>query len=104
MNNTGAMPKKSTCHMFCLNLGQTAEDSDMFTNIWLSSRGLIIYLKLYFLKELYKCCSWYFFGGVINISYTSSIKQLMDFSDITFFTSFCFSLFAGSMAQIPSAL
>ena len=25
---------------FCLNLGQTAEDSDMFTNIWLSSRGL----------------------------------------------------------------
>ena len=25
---------------FCLNLGQTAEDSDMFTIIWLSSRGL----------------------------------------------------------------
>ena len=25
---------------FCLNLGQTAENSDMFTNIWLSSRGL----------------------------------------------------------------
>ena len=25
---------------FCLDLGQTAEDSDMFTNIWLSSKGL----------------------------------------------------------------
>ena len=25
---------------FGLNLGQTAEDSDMFTNIWLSSKGL----------------------------------------------------------------
>ena len=24
----------------CLNLGQTAEDSDMFTHIWLSSRWL----------------------------------------------------------------
>ena len=39
MNNTGAMPKKSTSY-FCLNLGQTAEDSDMFTIIWLRSRGL----------------------------------------------------------------
>ena len=38
MNNTEAMPKKSTSY-FCLNLGQTAEDSDMFTIIWLSSRG-----------------------------------------------------------------
>ena len=27
---------------FCLNLGQTAEDSDMFTIIWLRPRGLII--------------------------------------------------------------
>ena len=25
---------------FAINLGQTAEDSDMFTNIWLSSIGL----------------------------------------------------------------
>ena len=25
---------------FCLNLGQTTEDSDMFTIIWLRSRGL----------------------------------------------------------------
>ena len=25
---------------FCLNLGQTAEDSDMFTIIWLRPRGL----------------------------------------------------------------
>ena len=34
MNSTGAMPKKSTSH-FGLNLGQTAEDSEMFTNNWL---------------------------------------------------------------------
>ena len=43
MNSTGAahMPKKSTCPIFCVNLGQTAEDSETFTNIWLSSKGLI---------------------------------------------------------------
>ena len=29
---------------FGLNLGQTAEDSDMFTNIWLSSKGLLFCL------------------------------------------------------------
>ena len=29
---------------FGLNLGQTAEDSDMFTNIWLSSKGLILFI------------------------------------------------------------
>ena len=34
MNSTGAMPKKIN------NLGQTAEDSDMFTNNWLSCKGL----------------------------------------------------------------
>ena len=42
MNNTGAMPKKINMSYFCLNLGQTAEDSDMFTIIWLRSRGLIV--------------------------------------------------------------
>ena len=35
---------------FCLSLGQTAEDSDMFTNIWLSSRGLNNLLVITILK------------------------------------------------------
>ena len=40
MNSTGAMPKKINMSQFGLNLGQTAEDSEMFTNNWLSSKGL----------------------------------------------------------------
>ena len=40
MNSMGAMPKKINMSHFGINLGQTAEDSDMFTNIWLSSIGL----------------------------------------------------------------
>ena len=40
MNSTGAMPKKiNMSHFFYL--GQTAEDLEMFTNIWLSSIGII---------------------------------------------------------------
>ena len=30
---------------FGINLGQTAEDSDMFTNIWLSSIGLTHFIR-----------------------------------------------------------
>ena len=40
MNSTGAMPKKIYMSHFGLYLGQTAEDSEMFTNMWLSSNGL----------------------------------------------------------------
>ena len=42
MNNTGATAYAEKINMsyFCLNLGQTAEDSDMFTIIWLRPRGL----------------------------------------------------------------
>ena len=40
MNSTGATPKKINLSNFGLNLRQTAEDSEMFTNIWLSSKGL----------------------------------------------------------------
>ena len=32
---------------FAINLGQTAEDSDMFTNIWLSSIGLTTYYVMH---------------------------------------------------------
>ena len=41
MNSTGAMPKKSTCPIFSQStgVGQTADDSELFTNIWLSSIG-----------------------------------------------------------------
>ena len=59
----GSYAEKINMSYFCLNLGQTAEDSDMFTIIWLRPRGLILeelgtilfYLKkkkknLYFLK------------------------------------------------------
>ena len=35
-----ANAEKINMSYFCLNLGQTAEDSDMFTIIWLRSRGL----------------------------------------------------------------
>ena len=37
----GSYAEKINMSYFCLNLGQTAEDSDMFTIIWLRSRGLI---------------------------------------------------------------
>ena len=40
MNSTGAMPKKINMSHFGLNLGKTAEDSEMFTNNWLSSKGI----------------------------------------------------------------
>ena len=46
MNGTEAMPKKSNMSHFGLNLGQTAEDSEMFTNIWLSSKGLSLLFAL----------------------------------------------------------
>ena len=62
MNSTGAMPKKSTCPIF-LNLGQTAEDSEMFTNIWLSSiglstfpqNGMYLYLSTYVVESTCTC-------------------------------------------------
>ena len=45
MNSTGALPKKINMSNVGLNLGQTAEDSEMFTNNWLSSKGLKNSLK-----------------------------------------------------------
>ena len=36
---------------FAINLGQTAEDSDMFTNIWLSSIGLNVVLNQHFSRK-----------------------------------------------------
>ena len=36
----GSYAEKINMSHFCLNLGQTAEDSEMFTHIWLSSKGL----------------------------------------------------------------
>ena len=39
----GSYAEKINLSHFGLNLGQTAEDSDMFTNIWLSSIGLNIF-------------------------------------------------------------
>ena len=36
----GSYAEKINMSYFCLNLGQTAEDSDMFTIIWLRPRGL----------------------------------------------------------------
>ena len=36
----GSYAEKINMSHFAINLGQTAEDSDMFTNIWLSSIGL----------------------------------------------------------------
>ena len=36
----GRYAGKINMSYFCLNLDQTAEDSDMFTVIWQSSRGL----------------------------------------------------------------
>ena len=47
MNSTGAgsYAEKINMSHFGLNLGQTAEASEMFTDIWLSSIGLIIYFN-----------------------------------------------------------
>ena len=44
---------------FAINLGQTAEDSDMFTNIWLSSIGLtsIEAMEMWFLRRMLRV-SW----------------------------------------------
>ena len=36
----GSYAEKINMSGFGLYLGQTAEDSEMFTNIWLSSKGL----------------------------------------------------------------
>ena len=36
----GSYAEKINMSHFGINLGQTAEDSEMFTNIWLSSKGL----------------------------------------------------------------
>ena len=37
----GSYAEKINMSHLGLNLGQTAEDSDKFTNIWLSSNGII---------------------------------------------------------------
>ena len=63
MNSTGAMPKKSTMSNFCLNLSETAEDSEMFTNIWLSSVGLaknvhLILIYLFVDVIILICCMY----------------------------------------------
>ena len=39
-NEYGSYAEKINMSYFCLNLGQTAEDSDIFTIIWLRPRGL----------------------------------------------------------------
>ena len=38
---------------FCLNLGQTAEDSDMFAIIWLRPRGLNLAMFQWYVIALY---------------------------------------------------
>ena len=48
---------------FGLNLGQTAEDSDMFTNIWLSSKGLIDSV-LFPCNSIVHHFSYYFYSTV----------------------------------------
>ena len=63
---------------FFLNLGQTAEDSEMFTNIWLSSIGLYIdmyvfrfflYSFLFYYLFLYFSIIFYFYVVACNSAF-----------------------------------
>ena len=66
---------------FAINLGQTAEDSDMFTNIWLSSIGLNkniakSYQCLAFVRRNLKYCP----EKLRRLSYISLIRSKLEYS------------------------